>query len=516
MLQRKGRVMFSKVASAAISGVDCVPVEVEADVSTGLPMFSMVGYLNSQVKEAQERVWTALRNTGFTFPARRITVNLSPADIRKEGTRFDLPIAAALLCAFGYMKQEAVQGVCMAGELSLNGEVKPVKGILPLAELAARKGYRLCIVPEENRKEAEVPGRISVLGIRSLKELEEYAGKKDWGVGEASKGKWEQGKKNRAEDFADIIGQEAAKRAAVIAAAGFHNLLLIGTKGSGKTMIASRIPGIFPEMTWEESMEVSRIYSAAGLLSEENPLVTSRPFRSPHHTISPQSMAGGGRYPRPGEITLAHRGILFLDELPEFSRRTLEILRQPLEERKICISRSAAVCTFPADFLLAAAMNPCPCGYYPDRNRCSCSEQEVHRYLRRISGPLLDRFDICTEVQDVPIEKILKKETGKTTEEIRREISRVHKIQRKRYGGTRIRFNSGIPVRNLEKYCPLSPGGKKLLKKAYEKMNLSMRAYHKILKTARTIADLEDRDEIQEEHVSEAVFLRAMDRKYWN
>lgn len=507
--------MFSKVDTAAICGVDCVPVEAEADVSTGLPMFSMVGYLNSQVKEAQERVWTALRNTGYTFPARRITVNLSPADIRKEGTRFDLPIAAALLCAFGYLDQKAVQGVCMAGELSLNGQLKPVKGILPLAELAARRGYRLCIVPEENRKEAEAPGRIPVLGIRSLKELEEHAGLKDWGAGSPSRGIWEHSRKKAEQDFSDIIGQEAAKRAAVIAASGFHNLLLIGTKGAGKTMIASRIPGIFPEMTWEESMEVSRIYSAAGLLSEENPIMQERPFRSPHHTVSPQSMAGGGRYPKPGEITLAHRGILFLDELPEFSRRTLEILRQPLEEHRICISRSAAVCVFPADFLLTAAMNPCPCGYYPDRNRCSCSEQEVHKYLGKISGPLLDRFDLCTEVQDVPLERLLKKERGKTSEEIRVTVSHAHEIQRRRYAGTSIKFNSAIPARMLDHYCPVSENGRKLLKKAYEKMNLSMRAYHKILKTARTIADLEAKEEIREEHISEAVFLRTMDRKYW-
>lgn len=506
--------MFSKISSAAIYGVESIPIEVEADVSNGLPVFILVGYLNSQVKEAQERVRTALRNTGFSLPARRITVNLSPADIRKEGTSFDLPIAAALLCSFGYLDPSMFEGVRMAGELGLNGEIKPVRGILPLVELAVSRKDRLCIVPEENRREAEAVGNIAVLGVRTLEELKQKAREKNWGIKNQISKEWKMEEKNRGGDFSDILGQEAAKRAAVIAVSGFHNLLLIGTKGAGKTMIASRIPGILPVMSWEESMEVSRIYSAAGLLSPEEPIRKERPFRSPHHTISPQSMAGGGRYPKPGEITLAHRGVLFLDELPEFSRSTLEVLRQPLEERKICISRSAATMTFPADFLLLGAMNPCPCGCYPDRNRCSCSEQEVHRYLRKLSGPLLDRFDLCTEVQDVPAEVLLEKEKGKTSREIREEVLRVHTIQKKRYKGTEIRFNSSIPSGELEKYCPVTEKGRELLKKAYEKMNLSMRAYHKILKTARTIADLEAKEEIDQEHISEAIFLRAMDQKY--
>ena len=349
--------MFSSVLSAAVVGVSCIPIQIEADVSNGLPMFSMVGYLSARVKEAQDRVRTALRNTGFSFPARRITVNLSPADIRKEGTGFDLPIAAALLCAFGYLEKECVDKVFMAGELSLNGEVKGVSGILPIVDTAIKSGCRLCIIPKDNLKETEYIYEIPVLGISSLKEFMEHASMKDWGAVRNPVKAWPGNIRESYLDFSEILGQEAAKQAAVIAAAGFHNLLMIGTKGSGKTMIANSIPSLFPPLSREEGMEVSRIYSAAGLLSGQNPFLVQRPFRSPHHTVSPIAMAGGGRIPRPGEITLAHKGVLFLDELPEFHRATLEILRQPLETHKICISRIYGNYEFPADFLLVGAMN---------------------------------------------------------------------------------------------------------------------------------------------------------------
>lgn len=507
--------MFSSVLSAVISGVSCVPVEVEADVSNGLPVFSMVGYLSSRVKEAQDRVWTALRNTGFSFPAKRITVNLSPADIRKEGTGFDLPIAAALLCAFGYLEPEMTEGVCMAGELSLNGEIKGIRGVLPIVDTAAKKGCRLCIIPRENLKETEFIDSMPILGVSNMKEFMEHALLENWGAVKNRQKNWEEEAANFEEDFSDIFGQEAAKKAAVIAAAGFHNLLLIGSKGSGKTMIANRIPTIFPGLSREESMEVSCIYSAAGLLTASRPMMRKRPFRAPHHTISPKAMAGGGHVPRPGEITLAHKGILFLDELPEFTRASLEVLRQPLESHTICISRLNGTYEFPADFLLTAAMNPCACGYYPDRNRCSCAESDVAKYLGKISGPLLDRFDLCTEVKDVPVERIGRKKQGKTSGEIRREIIRVHEIQKERYRGTQIRFNGSLSGKETEKYCIPDEQGKKLLYKAYEKMNLSVRAYHKILKTARTIADLENSDKIEESHISEAVFYRALDGKFW-
>lgn len=507
--------MFSSVLSAAVVGVSCIPIQIEADVSNGLPMFSMVGYLSARVKEAQDRVRTALRNTGFSFPARRITVNLSPADIRKEGTGFDLPIAAALLCAFGYLEKECVDKVFMAGELSLNGEVKGVSGILPIVDTAIKSGCRLCIIPKDNLKETEYIYEIPVLGISSLKEFMEHASMKDWGAVRNPVKAWPGNIRESYLDFSEILGQEAAKQAAVIAAAGFHNLLMIGTKGSGKTMIANSIPSLFPPLSREEGMEVSRIYSAAGLLSGQNPFLVQRPFRSPHHTVSPIAMAGGGRIPRPGEITLAHKGVLFLDELPEFHRATLEILRQPLETHKICISRIYGNYEFPADFLLVGAMNPCPCGYYPDRNRCSCTEYEVARYMGKLSGPLLDRFDLCTEVTDVPPEVLRAEKRGKTSLEIRQEVGRVHEIQKKRYEGTEIRFNSSLLGQETEKYCKTSRDGKKLLQKAYEKMNFSLRAYHKILKTARTIADLDDSEIIEEQHISEAVCCRALDKKLW-
>ena len=507
--------MFSSVLSATVAGVDCIPIKIEADVSQGLPMFSMVGYLSARVKEAQERVRTALRNTGFAFPARRITVNLSPADIRKEGTGFDLPIAAALLCAFGYLEQEKMEKVCMAGELSLNGEVRGVKGILPLVDTAIKVGCRLCIIPKENLPETQYIHEIPILGIENLREFMDQAEKENWGAVRNPKRDWPQSCIEYEEDFADVLGQETARQAAVIAAAGFHNLLLIGTKGSGKTMIANRIPTLFPVLSREESMEISRIYSAAGLLTGNSPMLMRRPFRAPHHTISPTAMAGGGSVPIPGEITLAHRGILFLDELPEFRRAALEVLRQPLETHKICISRVNGTYEFPADFLLVGAMNPCPCGYYPDRNRCSCTQYQVEQYLGKLSGPLLDRFDLCTEVTDIPGEQLREKKPGKTSLQLRLEICRVHEVQRQRYEGTDIRFNSALSGKETEQYCQVSREGKKLLDTAYEKMNLSLRAYHKILKTARTIADLDAKEIIEEEHIAEAVCYRALDKKYW-
>ena len=486
--------MYSSVLSATISGVEGVPVLVEADVSNGLPVFSMVGYLSSRVREAQERVWTALRNTGLSFPPKRITVNLSPADIRKEGTRFDLPIAAALLGAFGYLETDKLRGVCMAGELGLNGEIKGVRGILPIVDTAVRNGCRFCIIPAANLSETQEFSGIRILGVRSLREFMEHAQMKDWGITEPP---------------------ELKENKGVIAAAGFHNILFIGTKGAGKTMIASRLPSIFPPLEEEERMELSRIYSVAGLLGKQRSMIRTRPFRNPHHTATAKALAGGGAYPLPGEITLAHKGILFLDELPEFSRSALEILRQPLEQGKICISRVHGNYEFPADFLLAAAMNPCPCGYYPDRNRCSCTRHQVETYLGKISGPLLDRFDICTEMREVPGEKIRKGRSGKTSEEIRREVGQVHEIQKERYKGTEIRFNSRLSGKETEKYCVMDRPAERLLTKVYTKLGLSVRGYHKILKTARTIADLDNSDKIRENHVSEAVCYRAIDKKYW-
>lgn len=507
--------MFRKVMSATIIGVNCIPIQVEADVRNGLPGFSMVGYLSSRVREAQDRVCTALRNSGFSFPAKHITVNLSPADVKKDGTGFDLPIAAALLSAFGYLDFACLENVCMAGELSLSGEIKGIKGILPILDRAVKEKCRLCIIPKENAKEVEMIDEIPILAVENMRELADCAALKNWGAVRNSTKKWEDAVYEGEWDFSEIAGQEAAKEAAVIAVAGFHNLLMIGTKGSGKTMIAKSIPSIFPALSKEEAMEISGIYSAAGLLSQENPIMKTRPFRTPHHTASPKALAGGGQIPRPGEITLAHKGILFLDELPEFSRSTLEVLRQPLEEHKICISRVSGNFQFPADFLFIAAMNACPCGYYPDRNKCSCSDTEVAKYMGKISGPILDRFDLCTEMKQVPKEKIWKKKKGKTTCELREMVKETHEIQKDRYKGKGVSFNGRLQGKEIEKYCQTSREGEKLLQRAYEKMHLSVRAYHKILKTARTIADLEKSEKIEVSHISKAMSFRALDKKDW-
>lgn len=507
--------MFRKVMSATIVGVNCIPIQVEADVRNGLPGFSMVGYLSSRVREAQERVCTALRNSGFFFPAKHITVNLSPADVKKDGTGFDLPIAAVLLSALGYLDCSCLENVCMAGELSLSGEIKGIRGILPIVDRAVKEKCCLCIIPKENAKEVEMIDEIPILAVKNIREFTNHAALKNWGAVRNPAKKWGETVCESGWDFCEIAGQEAAKEAAVIAAAGFHNLLMIGTKGAGKTMIARSIPGIFPSLSKEEAMEISGIYSAAGLLSQENPIMKTRPFRTPHHTTSPKALVGGGQMPKPGEITLAHKGILFLDELPEFSRSTLEVLRQPLEEHKICISRVSGNFQFPADFLFIAAMNACPCGYYPDRNKCSCSDTEVAKYMGKISGPILDRFDLCTEMKQVPKEQVWKKKKGRTTKELRKAVKEAHDIQKERYKGKEISFNGRLCGKEIEKYCEISLEGEKLLKRAYEKMHLSVRAYHKILKTARTIADLEKSEKIEVSHISKAVSYRTLDKKDW-
>lgn len=507
--------MFRKVMSATILGVSCIPIQVEADVRNGLPGFSMVGYLSSRVKEAQERVCTALKNSGFFFPAKHITVNLSPADVKKDGTGFDLPIAAVLLSALGYLDSSCLENVCMAGELSLSGEIKGVKGILAIVDRALKEECSLCIIPKDNEKEVEMIDEIPILAVENLCEFVKHATLENWGAVKNPSQSWKEIFYEGEWDFSEIVGQETAKEAAIIAAAGFHNLLMIGTKGAGKTMIAKSIPSIFPSLSKDEVMEISRIYSAAGLLSQDNPIMRSRPFRTPHHTISPKALAGGGQIPKPGEITLAHKGILFLDELPEFSRSTLEVLRQPLEEHRIGITRVSGNFQFPADFLFIAAMNACPCGYYPDRNKCSCSNTEIEKYIGKISGPILDRFDLCTEMKQVSKDEIWKKKKGKTTKELRNTVKEAHAIQKERYKGMGISFNGRLNGKEIEKYCEVSLEGEKLLKLAYEKMHLSVRAYYKILKTARTIADLEKTEKIEVSHISKAVSYRALDKKDW-
>ncbi|MBE5996537.1 MAG: ATP-binding protein [Lachnospiraceae bacterium] len=500
--------MFSKVYSAAICGVDAVSVCVEADISYGLPGMTMVGFLTAQVREAQDRVRTALRNAGITIPPRKITVNLSPADIRKEGSRFDLPIAAALLAAAEIIPAERLRDTMIAGELSLNGAVLPVTGMLATALCAKKEGLSRMILPVENAAEASAAGEIELIGVHSLEDLLAYLA--DGVIPERPETPSLHRRKEYSVDFSEIRGQETVKRAALIAAAGFHNFLMVGTPGAGKTMIAKRIPTIMPPLTKEEQLEVARIHSIAGRFHTDGTVITERPFRSPHHTISPQALAGGGAHPVPGEITLAHRGVLFLDEMPEFSRQSLEILRQPLEDREIVIARTAGTFHFPADFLLVAAMNPCPCGYYPDRNRCMCSPTAVSRYRQKISRPLLDRIDLSTQVQRVTYDMLTgAPESEDDSGKMREHVIEAVKIQKERFDGTACTFNSEIPSSDIPKYCPMTPDAEALLKRAYLGMEMTARSYHRIIRVARTCADLDGEEMIRKKHIEEAVFYRV-------